>query len=345
MPQTNALPSESELQAMICLLDDTDQEVVEEVSKALLLRGPLVVPFLESAWIGDLPLIARERIEELIHQIQWNQCKEALLAWNLGDQEDLLTALIWIARIRYPDLDESELRNRLESLRIEIWMEMNPCMTALEKVRVINHVLFKIHGYRGNTANYNDPQNSCLNKVLESRKGNPIVLCCIYMWLATKMEMPVVGVNLPQHFILAYLDDVTEEISVPKALFYINAFNKGMVFGEKEIERFLELIHLPANPRYFRPCTHHDIVIRVLNNLIHGYSESGKQEASKELVELRDVLVEENPWRTLHPEDQTHPNSEENPGSDDADRQDLSDQDPSDQDPSDQDPDGFSDFD
>jgi hypothetical protein len=77
-----------------------------------------------------------------------------------------------------------------------------------------------------------------------------------------------------------------------------------------------------------------------LNNLIHGYSESGKQEASKELVELRDVLVEENPWRTLHPEDQTHPNSEENPGSDDADRQD-----PSDQDPNDQDPDGFSDFD
>lgn len=328
---------------MICLLDDTDVEVVEEVSKALLLRGPLIVPFLETAWIGNLPLIARERIEELIHQIQWNQCREALLAWNLGDQEDLLTALIWIARIRYPDLDESELRNRLESLRIEIWMEMNPCMTALEKVRVINHVLFKVHGYRGNTANYNDPQNSCLNKVLESRKGNPIVLCFVYMWLASKMEMPIVGVNLPQHFILAYLDDVTLDTTLPKALFYINAFNKGMIFGEKEIERFLELIHLPANPRYFRPCTHHDIVVRVLNNLIHGYSESGKQEASRELVELRDLMLEENPWQSLRQEDHDAIGTEGDLGSSDSDSHDPNDRNPDD--PSDRNPDGFSDFD
>jgi regulator of sirC expression with transglutaminase-like and TPR domain len=319
MSITKALPSESELQAMIGLLDDSDPEVVEEVSKALMLRGPMIVPFLESAWIGDLPLIARERIEELIHRIQWNQCRAALLDWNQGDQEDLLVALIWIARIRYPELDESELRNRLESLRIEIWMEINPFMTALEKVRVINHVLFKIHGYRGNTANYNDPQNSCLNKVLESRKGNPIVLCCIYMWLAAKMEMPVVGVNLPQHFILAYLDDDFRSVISPKALFYINAFNKGMVFGEKEIERFLELIHLPANPRYFRPCTHHDIVIRVLNNLIHGYSESGKQQASRELVDLRDALIEENPWRIIESDDQDVASTEDDQANSDCD--------------------------
>ncbi|MBM3935587.1 MAG: hypothetical protein FJ343_00360 [Sphingomonadales bacterium] len=332
MSITNAFPSEGELQAMICLLDDTDPEVVEEVSQALMLRGPVIVPFLESAWIGELPLIARERIEELIHRIQWNQCREALLAWNQGDQEDLLTVLIWIARIRYPDLDESELRNRLESLRIEIWKEMNPFMTALEKVRVINHVLFKIHGFRGNTSNYNDPQNSCLNKVLESRKGNPIVLCCVYMWLAAKMEMPVVGVNLPQHFILAYLDSDLQAKTPPKALFYINAFNKGMVFGEKEIERFLELIHLPANPRYFRPCTHHDIVIRVLNNLIHGYSESGKQEASKELVELRDVLVEENPRRNLRQEGLDIADTEGEPGPSDNHPNDRDSNDPNDRD-------------
>ncbi len=297
MSSNLAITSEQdrELKALICLLDDSDPEVIQEVSRALMQRGPSVVPQLESAWIGDLPLLARERIEELIHRIQWNQCRDALLAWSEGDHRDLLTALIWVARIRYPDLDESDLRNRMESLRIEIWMEMNPHLTALEKVRVINHVLFKIDGFRGNTAHYNDPQNSCLNKVLESRKGNPIVLCCMYLWLATRLELPVVGVNLPQHFILAYLDEASLAEGSTKALFYINAFNKGMVFGEKEIERFLELIHLPVNPRYFRPCSHHDIVVRVLNNLIHGYTEAGKQEAVEELVELRDTLMRRHP--------------------------------------------------
>jgi len=292
----SAQPKDRELQAMIDLLDDTDPEVIAEITQAFIKRGPAVIPVLESAWVGPLPLLARERIEDLIHRIQWAQCSQALLDWNQSDQKDLLSALIWISRIRYPDLDEEEVRNRLEALRIEIWMEVNERMTALEKVRVINHVLFRLHGFRGNTANYNDPQNSCLNKVLESRKGNPIVLCCIYLWLATRLDIPVVGVNLPQHFILAYLDEVAEALGQYKALFYINAFNKGMVFGEKEIERFLELIHLPADPRYFKPCTHHDIVVRVLNNLIHGYSEAGKQEAVTELVELRDRLIQTNPW-------------------------------------------------
>ena len=292
----SALPKDPELQAMIDLLDDTDPEVIAEITQALIKRGPAVIPVLELAWVGQLPLVARERIEDLIHRIQWSQCRSALMDWNQSDQKDLLSALIWISRIRYPDLDEGELRNRLEALRIEIWMEVNDRMTALEKVRVINHVLFRLHGFRGNTANYNDPQNSCINKVLESRKGNPIVLCCIYLWLATRLDIPVVGVNLPQHFILAYLDEEAEAMGQYKALFYINAFNKGMVFGDKEIERFLELIHLPADPRYFRPCTHHDIVVRVLNNLIHGYSEAGKQDAVTELVELRDHLIEFNPW-------------------------------------------------
>ncbi|MFM7380059.1 MAG: hypothetical protein ACKO2X_03010, partial [Bacteroidota bacterium] len=63
------------------------------------------------------------------------------------------------------------------------------------------------------------------------------------------------------------------------------------------------------------------------------------------LVELRDVLVEENPWRTLHPEDQTHPNTEENPGSEDAYRHGPNEKDPDDKDPGDKDSDGFSDFD
>ncbi|MCE2841126.1 MAG: transglutaminase-like domain-containing protein [Bacteroidetes bacterium] len=234
----SALPKDPELQAMIDLLDDTDPEVIAEITQALIKRGPAVIPVLESAWVGQLPLVARERIEDLIHRIQWSQCRSALMDWNQSDQKDLLSALIWISRIRYPDLDEGELRNRLEALRIEIWMEVNDRMTALEKVRVINHVLFRLHGFRGNTANYNDPQNSCINKVLESRKGNPIVLCCIYLWLATRLDIPVVGVNLPQHFILAYLDEEAEAMGQYKALFYINAFNKGMVLGIRKSSVF-----------------------------------------------------------------------------------------------------------
>ena len=60
----SALPKDPELQAMIDLLDDTDSEVIAEITQALIKRGPAVIPVLESAWVGQLPLVARERIED-----------------------------------------------------------------------------------------------------------------------------------------------------------------------------------------------------------------------------------------------------------------------------------------
>ncbi|KAF5277932.1 hypothetical protein FQR65_LT15898 [Abscondita terminalis] len=70
-------------------------------------------------------------------------------------------------------------------------------------------------GLSGNTANYHDPQNSYLNKVLESKKGNPITLACIYCVIAQRLDIPIYGVNLPKHFVLAYMNEETTWIQSP----------------------------------------------------------------------------------------------------------------------------------
>ena len=64
-----------------------------------------------------------------------------------------------------------------------------------------------------------------INAVLESKKGNPISMCVVYMLIAQKLKLPVYGVNLPSLFVLTYKKGDEQ--------FYINAFNKGLNFFKK----------------------------------------------------------------------------------------------------------------
>src|SRR3546814_7756045 len=125
---------------------------------------------------------------------------------------------------------------------------MNYEMSTLEKVKLLNHVFFKVHGFSGNTVNHQDPQNSYLNLVLESKKGNQISLALIYSLVAQKLDIPIYGVNLPQHFILAYVDDMEP---VPRGfekhegiLFYINPFNQGFVLNKRDDFYFLRILQI-----------------------------------------------------------------------------------------------------
>jgi regulator of sirC expression with transglutaminase-like and TPR domain len=114
------------------------------------------------------------------------------------------------------------------------------------------------------------------------------------MIIAQRLQIPIYGVNLPQHFILTYLDDteIAEQLPVAKRdpLFYINAFNKGMVFGRKEIDQFLQLIKMEADDRYYHACSVHEIVIRIFNNLITAYQDQKKEEKVAEMQALRDMV-------------------------------------------------------
>ena len=92
-----------------------------------------------------------------------------------------------------------------------------------------------VHKFRGNTDEYLNPNNNFINKVLETRRGNPLLVGLVYMLVAQMLGMPVYGVNLPQHFVLAFLEQETYAGNVTgmstqtaqnrKPLFYINAFN------------------------------------------------------------------------------------------------------------------------
>lgn len=304
--------SPQELKALVFLLDDSDEEVLQHVEQKLLDEGAAILPELEAVWEqeGD-PAISR-KLEDIIRRIQTSEIVEGLRTWYSEGRTDLLEACILLSRIQYPDVSAQETKIQLEKLRLDAWLEFHYDLSPLEKVNILNHVFFQLHGFKGNTSDYHAPDNSFINKVLETKTGNPITLACIYAIVAQRLNMPVFGVNLPQHFVLVFMDDAdlenpeyfSEQHSLDPAdfkrvLFYINPFNQGQIFGKRNIDEFLEELKLPARVEYYIPCQPIDMIRRMLRNLLHAYTRLKREEkvqlirSAMEAVGMEDELDDE----------------------------------------------------
>lgn len=276
--------SESELKALVSLLDDEDRQIATHVQEKILSLGTEAIPFLEKEWEGNLNPTVQGRIEELIHTLQYDLVKERLKKWYSEDEKDLLTGMWIIATYQYPDIELEKLKQDLEQIYYDAWIEFRPDLYAFDQVKAINGVIFNKLKFGANTKNFHSPGNSMINIVLETRKGNPITLCVIYLLIAQKLKLPVQGVNLPNLFILTYKDNNHQ--------FYINAFNRGLIFSKQDIENYIHELHMVPQPSFFEPCNNLEIIRRALRNLVMSFEKMGEHAKAEEvkllLIEISD---------------------------------------------------------
>lgn len=283
-----------EIKALISLLDDPDEFVFDQIRLKIESMGEEIIPVLEDAWEHDAyGILFQSRVENIIHNIQFDNVKADLGKWAATEEKDLLEGMLALAKYQYPEIDDDEIQTQVNKLEKDIWVEFHDGLTALEKLKVFNHIMFDVHGFEGNKKNYHSPDNSFINRVLESKRGNPISLAILYLILSERLHLPVYGVNLPRHFILAWGDlmDITSiEGGNTKILFYINPFSGGSVFGKSDIDAFLKELKLKPNPIFFLPCSNYDIMVRSMNNLIHSYEEAGQGHKAEEIRELQRII-------------------------------------------------------
>ena len=96
------------------------------------------------------------------------------------------------------------------------------------------------------------------------------------MMLAQKMNLPIFGVNLPNLFILTY--KLTDDEA-----FYINVFNRGLIFTREDIDNYLENLQLQRQDIFYDPCSNLDIVLRGLRNLIVSFEKLGDYHKADEI--------------------------------------------------------------
>ncbi|MCC7050439.1 MAG: transglutaminase family protein [Bacteroidia bacterium] len=283
------------LHALISLLDDPDATIYLQIKEELIRFGPGAIQPLEQAWEHSQNEIFQKRIEELIHQIQFSDVQNQLREWALSEKQDLFTGAILVAKLHYTDINEKKLNQKIEQIKKDIWLEINDNLTALEKVKVINHLLFDVHEFSGEVTDYHSAKNSFFNIVLDTKKGNPLSLSILYIILAERLNLPIYGVNLPEHFILCYADVFTaeptnEEIKNAPILFYVNAFSKGIVFSRKDIDNFLKQLNIDSRAHYYKPCSNLEMIKRMLRNLLVAFEKSNQTQKKEEMQVILEML-------------------------------------------------------
>ena len=210
------------------------------------------------------------------------------------DEElDLAAAALLIAQAEYPHLDRGRYLRLLDQLATEAKRRTSDAMGPYGMVNTLSEYLFDEEGFRGNEADYYDPRNSFLNDVLERKLGIPITLSVVYMEVGRRLELPIVGVGMPGHFLVKYL--------APEEEIIIDPFHRGIILSEEECADLLTRSSgeaIPFQPNYMAPVAKKQILARMLNNLRSIYLSREDHHRALGIVE-RLLLLEPHDHRNV----------------------------------------------
>lgn len=294
----------SEIEALISLIDDEDSNVYNHVRAKLLELGTEAYDVLNEHAMRSGSELQHYRITEVLSNLHINHINGLLKDWFDNRQADLLEGVYIICKYRFRELELEPIVSYLDKIKLDIWLRLNYKFSPLDNIRVINEVFFGKYRFRGDNKDYYAPENFYLNQAIDNRKGSPIMLSILYSIIGQRLYLPIFGVDLHQHFILAYKDDSqlkdsesfnTEGIipyNLPgEILFYVNAFNGGALFSRYNIDRFLKQSNLGNEERYFEPCSNLVIIGRLVRNLINSYKLLGDENKKADMEKIHNYLI------------------------------------------------------
>ena len=204
------------------------------------------------------------------------------------DEFPLLEAACCIAQDEYPELDVQQVLGEVDQLLARLKRRLPADAAALQRLRALNQFFFRDLSFGGNVNDYCDPDNSYLNVVLRTRRGNQIALAVLWIELAQGLGLHARGVCFPGHFMV--------KVNLPKGQVVIDPFS-GQSLSREELEERLEpykrrsgLVDEFEVPLglYLQAAPARDIIARMLRNLkeIHQAQEDWQR-----LIAVEDRLL------------------------------------------------------
>lgn len=200
---------------------------------------------------------------------------------------DLFGAAMTIARIGRDRVDEHGAARRLDLMAEAIRDGVGPTLDTQTLVQAIDHELFTVQGFHGNTSDYYDPANSFLDRVIERRRGIPLTLSLVFMEVAQRVGLRCDGIGFPGHFLVRCGD--------PEEPVYVDPFHQGARVDREELLAGLrgQELHGASAESYLAAVTRRQLLQRMLHNLHAIYRSVEDRDCLLPVVEF---LVRLEPW-------------------------------------------------
>ncbi len=196
---------------------------------------------------------------------------------------DLIRGALLIAKLDNPELEIEGYVQEVDRHVRQIKNAVAEDASENERLTALNRYVFEEQGFHGSRTDYNNRSNSYLNEVLDDREGLPITLSVLYIEIAKRLGLNVVGVGMPRHFLSRH----EPKIGSPQL---IDAFERGRLLTSEEARaKFEELTDSPWKDSFLDSITPQATLERILRNLFGAASET--HEVERMLRYVNAILV------------------------------------------------------
>ena len=265
----------NQISHLIYLIDDRDEFVREQVREQLIKVGEDAIPFLEvTARTENLKIksIASEIIQAIIPKQLLRQF-EQLAQSSPSGHWSLEKGVILLQKFGYPNEETESLSKSLDLLAKEVSTLIEDNQSPEQIIKILTRYLFFVKGFEGNKIDFFEPDNTYFSRVLDRRKGIPITLSALCVFLGQRIGLPIVGVGLPGRYITKY-ESLTQPI-------YFDPFNEGRVLSQEDCASLTEQMGYHFEEHYLIAATSRETLIRMMNNLRVIYNKNSESEKAR----------------------------------------------------------------
>lgn len=187
------------------------------------------------------------------------------------------------------DFVVQDMENALDALALRVQEGFAASADVPLQLGALRRVLAEEEGFSGGSTQDDAPVNSALHHVLKRKTGLPITLSVVYLEVARRAGLSLVGVSFPAHFLVA--------TPGPGERLVLDPFNHGRLLTGNGCEELLARV-APAvrfSPRLLSAASVQTIATRMLSNLKRSYLARGEGERALNVVDLLLMLAPDHP--------------------------------------------------
>jgi regulator of sirC expression with transglutaminase-like and TPR domain len=277
--------NDNQISNLIRLLDDRDEFVRSRVRDQLIQTGEDALPFLEMAARTENPtlqVLATEIIQAIFPQQLGEKFRQLALSAR-GSDINLETGISLLMEFGHSASKPEEITVPLDQIAAKLKSRLDPNDSPERVVQILTRFLFIEEGFAGNESNYLDPDNSYFNKVLQRKTGIPITLSALCLLVAKRLDLPIVGVGLPGHYIVKFAS--------PTNPIFFDPFHKGRILRREDCIQIVNRAGFKFEEHHLSQSTHRETLVRMINNLVAAYDQTGELKKAQQLKEYIRILL------------------------------------------------------
>jgi regulator of sirC expression with transglutaminase-like and TPR domain len=275
--------SEKEMRSLVGLLDDEDDASLGLVCDQILKIGDPILPFLDDMRAHCASSLVG-RVDSLTAELRYRNLKKDFAAFASAPDPDLEKGTWLFCRFGYPGVRPAVYSDWLDRVAAAIRKDLPAEPDPYTVMQHLNNHLFQELGFSGNEQRYYDPDNTYLNRVIETRRGIPVTLSVLYLLLGRRLNLPIHGVGTPGHFLVGFREP-------NQTCFYIDPYHKGRLLAAQDVRRMLVRSGYEFRLEFLEKASPREIVARMMRNLISIYQKSGSAERAEMLSGLIEAVL------------------------------------------------------